>query len=287
MIKNFIKQLIPSSFRQKLKKQKRHFINNVLKKNTPKTSLEDLKAALINDLGIKAGDTILVTSGFGSLNANYSPNDVIQLLQQIVTERGNIVMPYYPPVNSTEWAAKGEVFDMKTTKSGMGVLTNIFATSPNVLKSCHPTKAVCAWGKDAATIIEGHEYSDTPYYWNSPYGKILKLGSKSVGLGVKNIPIVHALEDILSDDKTTYYEKKKFILKVVMEDGEEKEVSTYVHDEKVLSECISPGDYVKALNCKTYKTLPFGYTFLYSVDNTDLFETMKQAFTKGHTRLKQ
>ena len=111
----------------------------------PKTSLEDFRKLLVDNLGIREGDNLIVSSSFGNLNAAFSPREAIEVLQSIVTKKGLIMMPYYPPMNSDEWVQKDEIFDMALTKSGMGVLTNIFASMDGVFKSLHPTKAVCAW----------------------------------------------------------------------------------------------------------------------------------------------
>lgn len=284
LIRHLLKAFTTSNQRNKIRKCKRKL--KAILYPVKKTTLSELKDILVNDLGIKAGDNILVASSFGNLNANYSPKDVITLLQSIVTEEGAIMMPYYPPINSTEWAEKGCVFDMKTTKSGMGVLTNVFSKMPGVLKSTHPTKAVCVWGKNAEKIIANHEKSTTPFYWDSPYGKFFKIGSKSLGLGVKNIPICHTIEDVLSKHYYNYYQKEKYSL--VIQDGDIKNiVNTYIHDSVIMDKCISPGDYVASLKCETYKKVDFGHSFLYIIDNNDLFERMKIEFAKGNTRIRK
>ena len=262
---------------------KRHVISFF--KDSRKTSLEELECVLVNELKLQIGDRVIVTSSFGNLHADYTPEDVIKLLQSIITPEGVIMMPYYPPMNSDEWAKKGYVFDMKETKSGMGILTNVFSKMPDVYKSKHPTKAVCVWGKNAEEIVRGHENSKTPFYWDSPYGKMLKIGSKSLGLGLGHIPIFHAFEDILSENAIEYYEPQKYRLKVKTTNGLEEIVETYVHNNNL--SCINPRDYVHSLHCESFKKVDFGYGFVYVVDNTSLFEKVKNEFLKGHTRIKK
>ena len=281
-IKHVIKSITSPQQRTVIKRWKRHI--KAFFKGGKKTTLEELRDVLVGDLGLKAGDRIIVASSFGNLNADYSPKDVVELLMSIVTEEGNIMMPYYPPTNSTIWAKERSVFDMNETKSGMGVITNVFSKMPGVIKSVHPIKAVCVWGKDAEQIANGHEDSTTPYYWDSPYGKYLKLGCKSIGLGLKNIPMVHAMEDILSEPISFYYQKEKYKLKVIKQDGSEIEVETYVHNEEVMEKSMSPGDYTANLKAKSYRKENFGLAFLYVVDNQDLFVEMKKAYTQGYTR---
>ena len=281
--KKIIKSLTSPRQRVQIIKWKRHIKSFF--KGGRKTTLEELKRALVNELEIKAGDRILVTSSFGNLNADYTPQDVVRLLMEIVTEDGNIMMPYYPPVNSTIWAKEGKEFDMNSTPSGMGILTNVFSKTEGVVMSCHPTKAVCIWGKNAAQIAQGHESSTTPYFWDSPYGKLLKMGSKSVGLGLKHIPMGHAMEDILSTPHSYFYQKDKYRLHVIRKDRSQSEVETLVHDDDILDKCVDLRDYAESLKAKSYKKIDFGLAVLYSVDNTDIMEEMSKAFDRGYTRI--
>lgn len=285
-IKIILKKIIPSQKRGYLKKAKRHIISFFKNSNNKKTTLKELENAIREELGIKKGDRIIVASSFGYLNAAYSPKELVQLLMDIITEEGTIMMPYYPPMNSDEWAKGGYVFDMNETKSGMGVITNVFSKMPNVIKSTHPIKAVCVWGKDAAVIAEGHEKASTPFYWDSPYGKLLKMGCKSIGLGLKNIPIFHTFEDVLLPNKEAYYYPKKYTLKVITPEKEEIKIETLVHNTELIAKCVSAGGYVKSLNCSTYKRIKFGMSFLYVIDNTDLYNRLKSDCEKGNNQLR-
>ena len=283
-IKKIIKRFIPSTERNKIRRWKRKFLNFF--KHKTKTSISDLQHVLVNEFGIQRGDHIIVSSSFGQLDADYSPLDVVNLLKELVGTEGVIMMPYYPPMNSTEWSARKEVFDMRNTRSGMGVLTNVFAHSDGVIMSKHPTKAVCVWGKDAEKIVSGHETATTPFFWDSPYGRLLKMGSKSLGKGQKNIPIFHTFEDVLSPAPSDYYQEQKYSLELISTDGTSETVETYVHSDAVLNKCVAAGDYVRDLKCASYKRRSFGYAFLYVIDNDDLFERCKLEFARGNSRIR-
>lgn len=285
-IKLLLKKYIPSSLRSKLKKTKRR-LSNSLKRNVAKTTISDMRSLLINDFGIKKGDNLIISSSFGNLNADFSPHELVELLQEIVGKEGNIVMPFYPPGNSYEWAASGKVFDMQTTPSSMGVLTQIFSEMPNVYKSIHPTKAVVAWGKNAQDIIRGHENSKTPFYWDSPYGWLLKNKSISLGLGLKNIPIFHSFEDIILENKLSLYQADSYNLNIRLRNGEQINVTTLIHDKIKISKLEDAGDYVKHLSEKTYRRNYFGYTFCYFVENNELFNRCKIEFFNNNFRYKK
>jgi aminoglycoside 3-N-acetyltransferase len=282
-IKRFLKSITSSVLRRAVKRKKRHLKQLFSKEE--KTTLEDFRRLLTDTLGIKKGDWLLVSSSFGNLNADFTPRQAIEVLQYIVTKEGLIMMPYYPPMNSTEWAESGQIFDMLETKSGMGVLTNVFSKMPDVHKSIHPTKAVCYWGK-VEFIDNKHYKAITPFYWDSPYGELLRHDSKSLCLGLKNIPIFHAFEDILSEHYYDYYYTEKKKLKVRLPDRMEIEVETYVHNLAIIDRCVPAGDYVRNINPPTYQRIPYGLKYVVVVDNKKLFETVKEHFTRGDTRLR-
>lgn len=282
-IKRCLKSITSSTLRRVIKREKRHL--EQLFSREKKTTLEDFRELLIDTLGVKKGDWLLVSSSFGNLNANFSPREAVELLQSIVTKEGLIMMPYYPPMNSIEWANSGQIFDMLETPSGMGVLTNVFSKMPDVYKSVHPTKAICYWGSEL--VVNNHFNSTTPFYWDSPYGKLLEHGSKSLCLGLKNIPIFHAFEDILSEHYSDYYYQEKRKLKVRLPDRTVIETETYIHNTTIIDNCIPVGDYVRKINPPSYQRVPFGLKYVIIVDNKKMFDSVKEHFAKGDTRIQK
>lgn len=285
IFKKALKTIFHSKFRSKLKKYKRHVTR--LMHPCPKLTIDDMKRLLTKELGLCEGDKIVVSSGFGNLNADFSPQELVSLLMEIVGDKGLIMMPFYPPISSVEWASKGMTFDMRTNKSSMGVVTNVFARMPNVYMSKHPIKAVCAWGQGAEDLVKDHDKSTTPYYWDSPYGKLVKMHSKSLALGVRNMLPMHTIEDVLTAPLGFFYQKDKYNLDVIDKNGVKTSVTTLVHDENVLNKCVSASDYIASLKCRTYKRINVGYNCICIVDNDDLYETIAQHFKEGHTRLKK
>ena len=285
IIKKTLKKLVHSKTRKKLKRWKRHIVKIFNPK--AKLKLDDMRLLLTEELGLSRGDKIVVSSGFGNLNADFSPKDLVLLLMEIVGEEGLIMMPFYPPISSVEWAENGMTFDMRTNKSNMGVVTNVFARMPDVYMSVHPIKAVCAWGNGAEELVKDHEKSTTPYFWDSPYGKLVKMHSKSLAIGVRNMLPMHTIEDVLTEPIGFFYQKKKYTLDVINKEGIKIPVTTLVHDEDILNKCTSASDYIASLNCKTYKRINVGYNCSCIVENDDLYETIQEHFKNGHTRLKK
>ena len=286
-LKFILKQILPAGCRAKLKRQKRK-IKNALRFNAKATTLDELNRVLTKQLGIKKGDRIFVTSGFANLKAkDYSPQDVVKLLMDIVGEEGLIMMPYYPPLNSMEWIKSGHVFDMRSTKSGMGVLTNVFSKTDGAVMSEHPIKAVCVWGKDAESIAAGHKECEMPYSKESPYGKLLAVpGSKSVCLGVVNLPMFHAIEDEVQPLDTLYYDDFAYDVPLILKNGEQAICHTLVPSDKKADGNLISGIYAAHYKEPIRKKAKFGYDNIYLLDNELMRQVFREEFAHGKTRKK-
>jgi aminoglycoside 3-N-acetyltransferase len=281
VIKQILIKAFPYKVRAPIKRQKRK-LNRIFKKiRAKKTSIEQIHHLLEKEFQITEGDNLIISSSFGNLNASFSPEDLVLLLQEIVGPKGNILMPFYPPGNSYEWAKSGKVFNMRTTPSSMGVLTQVFSERSDVYKSKHPTKALVAWGNDAQEIVAGHENSTTPYYWDSPYGWLLKNPSKSLGIGVPNRPIIHACEDVLFK-KMRQYLKNNFTLLIKDYDGTIIEVNTFVHNYQKTKPLKEMNVILKKMNLSTYKEANIGLSFCYIFNNQELFRNFKNCFIKDY-----
>lgn len=281
VIKQILIKVFPYKLRAPIKRQKRKLNRIFKKRRAEKTSIEQIHHLLEKEFQIIKGDNLIISSSFGNLNASFCPEDLVLLLQEIVGPKGNILMPFYPPGNSYEWAKSGKVFNMRTTPSSMGVLTQVFSERSDVYKSKHPTKALVAWGNDAQEIVAGHENSTTPYYWDSPYGWLLKNPSKSLGIGVPNRPIIHACEDVLFK-KMRQYLKNNFTLLIKDYDGTIIEVNTFVHNYQKTKPLKEMNVILKKMNLSTYKKANIGFSFCYIFNNQELFRNFKNCFIKDY-----
>ncbi len=267
-------------------KRQRRKLKNALRFDAKATTLDDLRRVLTEQLGLKRGDRILVTSGFANLKAkDYSPQDVVRLLMAIVGEEGLIMMPYYPPFNSMEWITSGHVFDMRSTKSGMGVLTNVFSRMDGVVMSEHPLKAVCVWGKNAESIAAGHRCCEMPYAQESPYGIVLSVpGSKSLCLGVVNLPMFHAIEDEVQPLDTLYYDDNAYDVPMILKNGERTICHTLVHSEEKTEGTVTPGTYAVHYKQPIRQKVKFGYNYIYLLDNDLMRKEFYSEFARGKSR---
>ena len=143
-------------------------------------------------MGIAPGDTLLLHSAMTAIGGVEGGADaVIDAFLETIGEEGTLVMS-----TLTGWFAP---FDAATSPSAVGYLSEVFRRRPGVLRSLHPVHSVCAYGKHAAFITEGHENCRTGCGEGTPYLKIRDLGGKALLLGVDmdRNTIMHSLEEAI------------------------------------------------------------------------------------------
>jgi aminoglycoside 3-N-acetyltransferase len=80
---------------------------------------------------------------------------------------------------------KSRQFDVRHTPSEVGLITEIFRRTPNVLRSLHPTCSLCALGPLAKELTAGHHVSRTGMSPDGPFGVMTRRRTAILGLGVE------------------------------------------------------------------------------------------------------
>ncbi|KJY98151.1 AAC(3) family N-acetyltransferase [Pseudoalteromonas ruthenica] len=250
----------------------------------PKTTLAQIRAVLLDDLQIAQGDALLVHCGFGFLHADFTPQQLLELLKQIVGPTGTLAMPFYPPGLSQDWLKAGRIFDSAHVRCGTGVLAQTLADDEHSHISIHPIKAVAAWGQHSRLITAHHQRSQTPYDAHSPYYLLAQLEhSKSIGLGVRNCSMVHCAEDLYEQDLGYLYGDKSFAATVIHE-GKQHRVTTFVHD---IREPLMESSTFFDLHCPQLVTLSQRLVSpCYAIDNSKLLPQCQQLFAQNISRKK-
>jgi aminoglycoside 3-N-acetyltransferase len=153
----------------------------------------------LRELGIEAGETLIVHSSLSSLGwvCGGAPA-VVDALREAVTAEGTLVVPTHtgysdpagwgnPPVPD-DWEPTIRetmpAFDPAVTPTrGMGAIPECFRTYPDVRRSRHPVVSFAAWGAEAGTVVEDHSY-DEPLGENSPLARVYDLDGRVLLLGV-------------------------------------------------------------------------------------------------------
>ena len=139
----------------------------------------------LHDMGVKAGDTLLVHSGFRTINAE-NPLQVIEALKKAVTSEGTLMMPSFPGGSEFMLAQAGTVVDTRDRKSDCGVITETFRKQSGVKRSLSPGHCMAAWGKNAEMLLAGHEKCRVSAGKGSPFEKLIELRGKILLIGTGN-----------------------------------------------------------------------------------------------------
>lgn len=146
-------------------------------------------------LGIHAEDVVLLHTSLKGLNApGISPDDVIQALQQLLTDRGTLLVPALSYANVT---GLNPTFHAGKTPSCIGALPERFRLAYADHRSLHPTHSVCAWGRYAYAMTAWHGLDHTPVGSHSPFMQLPNLEGKilMLGCGLRPNTFMHGVEE--------------------------------------------------------------------------------------------
>jgi aminoglycoside 3-N-acetyltransferase len=167
-------------------------------------------------LGVEEGDTLLVHSSYKSFGeVDGGPQTVIRALEAALgTDKdGTLIMPTF----NFDFN-RGVPWDVRTTPSKMGVLTELVRTDPRAKRVFHPFYSFAILGKHAGML--GSLRYKSSYERNSVFGKLRDLDGKIMVIGLSytnSMTFFHHIEQMEGVD---YRFLKQFTGEVVDEDGE-------------------------------------------------------------------
>ena len=178
----------------------------------------------LTNLGIEKGDTLFIHSSFKSLGpVADGAGTVIAALEDAVGQDGLILMPTFNLRPSREERVAS--WDVPTTPSTVGWLTEFFRQMPGTYRSDHYSHAVAARGKDAETFVADHlsrEGYQSPWDhdpWGKTYGthspmfRAYKANGKLLMIGVdyETSTYIHLVEVIYWNKHLTHDPHATFI----------------------------------------------------------------------------
>src|SRR5712691_8019206 len=108
---------------------------------------------------------------------------------------------------------KAPVFEVATTPSVVGVVTDYFWRQPNVVRSLHPTHSLACVGPGSLELCKGHELTDTPCGSGTPFQRLVErdCGVLMFGATMDTYTLFHTAED---EAQVPYlYEPQPYVLK--------------------------------------------------------------------------
>ena len=168
------------------------------------------------DLGVEEGDTLLVHSSYKSFGAvDGGPQIVINALESVLGEDGTLVMPTF----NFDFN-KGTPWDVRSTPSKMGVLTELVRNNPRAKRVFHPFYSFAILGRHAEML--GSLRYKSSYERNSVFGKLRDLDGKIMVIGLSytnSMTFFHHIEQMEGVD---YRFLKEFTGEVTDWDGTTK-----------------------------------------------------------------
>jgi aminoglycoside 3-N-acetyltransferase len=164
-------------------------------------------------MGVEPGDTLLVHSSYKSFGpVDGGPQTVIKALEAALGPEGTLIMPTF----NFDFN-KGQPWDVRSTPSQMGVLTELVRKDPRARRVFHPIYSFAILGKHAE-MLGGLRYKSS-YERGSVFGKLRDLDGKImvVGLSYTNsMTFFHHIEQMEGVD---YRFLKQFTGQVTGWDG--------------------------------------------------------------------
>lgn len=186
-------------------------------------------AEALRALGVRPGGALLVHSSLSALGrVEGGAETVIQGLLDALGPEGTLLMP---ALTYDRVTMLNPVFDVRRTRSDVGLITETFRTRPGTRRSLHPTHSVCGVGPRAAELLDAHRRDMTPCGLHSPFRKLRDVGGQllMLGCGLKPNTSMHAIEEVVD---LPYLFGATLIYRLFHADGhiEEKIYRTYGFD---------------------------------------------------------
>lgn len=164
-------------------------------------------------LGVEEGDTLLVHNSYKAFGGvDGGPQIVINALETALGPDGTLIMPTF----NFDFT-KGQPWDVRSTPSQMGVLTELVRVDPRAKRVFHPIYSFAVIGKHAEML--GNLRYKSSYERNSVFGKLRELDGKIMVIGLSytnSMTFFHHIEQMEGVD---YRFLKHFTGEVTDENG--------------------------------------------------------------------
>ena len=161
--------------------------------------LKDEIIQKLKEVGLKSGDTVMVHTSLGKMGyVCGGAQAVIEALMEVVGDSGTIMMPTQSwknldPETGVHWEADQKdwqlirdnwpAYDKNLTPTNtMGAVAEMFRQVPGSVRSDHPARSVCAWGRYAEYLVKEHDLSNI-FGDGSPIGRLYELDGKVLLIG--------------------------------------------------------------------------------------------------------
>lgn len=256
-------------------------------------SQADVEAAL-RECGLGEGDAAFLQaamSAFGSFEDG--PATVVDALEAVVGPQGLIAMPAYPLTGpAINHLAADPLFDVRSTPSRMGAISEELRRRPGTERSVHPTHSTAARGPEAREITAGHERAPTPFGAGTPFPRIRDRGALQLffGCGTGAITMYHCFECVREPPfpLDVFAPEGLFDARCANAEGEALTVRTLVHNPELLPGRIDSNPrlqstYREAILEAGGRSVRLGHGEIIAIRLPALFEVFERLVREGVT----
>ena len=148
-------------------------------------------------IGLEEGDVVFVHSSFKSFGGvEGGPQTVIDALISTLGNEGTLIVPRF----NFDFCTYGTPWDIRTTPSHMGIITEFVRKDPRSFSVFHPIYSFSIIGKHAKELVK-HRYKGS-YSKDSIFHKLRILGAKILQIDrvYKGTTMFHHVEEMLGVD---------------------------------------------------------------------------------------
>ncbi|WJT06705.1 AAC(3) family N-acetyltransferase [Vibrio harveyi] len=285
IIRNMLSSFITSNTKKRLKKVEFN-TRKKLNFSLPKINERDFRKIICEDFNVKQGDHVFIHASLSLVNTDMTPEELLDLLLDIVGDNGSISVPCFPPMSSEKYLLRKAPHNYRTAKSGMGSFSECVRKHPNAIRSLHPTKSIASIGLDPSYLL--HDDGDYlyPFSKSSPFNKLLQNNIKVLGIGVpmSYLSFVHVGEDLmLQEYPINIYNEESYVKRCVNYEGDTFNVTTKAHNIAIVGKA-NPYKFVKKyLDKKYWKCKRWYFTPFFYVNGSELTNSIIREAIKGNT----
>lgn len=154
---------------------------------------EQLQAQL-KTMGILPTDKVVIHTSMHAIGpVEGGPDGVIDAFREYLTE-GMLIIPTHTWKYVTP---KTPVYDVRTTRSNLGIIPATAAFRKDGVRSLHPTHSMWVCGKGAKDYVRGEEKAPSPTPVGFCWDRLADIGAKILLIGVDNTKntFIHAIDE--------------------------------------------------------------------------------------------
>lgn len=209
MMKRLLKKILHTeNLTLYIHKRRKWIFRKIYRKKFTTHDLMDV----LKSMGMKEGSVVFIHSSMTEFyNFQGTAEELINSIIDVIGSSGTLLMPAYPKckfaperdLDNPEWID----FDVNTTPSGAGYLTEVFRNYPGVKRSINIQHSVCAYGYLAGYFVSEHHLSVTAWDEYSPYYKLFLKDALIFKFGLPHLlPTVHHCTESLLRTRYTYFQ---------------------------------------------------------------------------------